>query len=685
MTHTRILPLALLGWLVAPALAQPALTPEMVARTRLATSVQLSDDGKWACYTLSQPRLLEQAEFEDGPAYVEVHGINAQGGSRPLITQRAGISGLRFSPDQGALTFLSKRDKDKFTSLYRLPMDGGEAQRIYSFGSNLTGYSLSPQGDRLAFLATVPLDPERSRRKKLGFSAEVFEEDWEPVRLYLARPGASSEGLQPVEGLPGSLGEVHWSPDGSRLAVTLAPNPGVDADLMYRRIHLLDARTGKSQVAIKNPGKLGQLAFSPDGKHLSLLTGEDLNDPDNGRLWVADCATGATRDLWPGLAARVTKVDWVGPQRLRALVWKGLVSEVWELGLDGSKSLVVAAGEEIITDLAVSGNGQRSLYLSESPKHPGEVFWQESRQAPRRVTRLNPELELLGWARQEAFTYKARDGQEIEGVLIHPREAQAGQRYPLIMWVHGGPESLVHNGWLNYYSMPGQVAAARGYAVFYPNYRGSIGRSVAFSKLGQKDPAGREFEDLIDGVDALVARGLVDPKKVGVTGGSYGGYATAWCSTYFSDRFAAGVMSVGISNKISKSGTTDIPDEEYLVHARQRPWEAWSFLLERSPIQHVLKHRTPLLILHGKEDPRVHPAQSLEMYRYLKMAGQAPVRLVLYPGEGHGNRKAVARYDYQLRMLEWMDHYLKGPGGEPPSWDLRPPLPGKTRSGSTEL
>jgi dipeptidyl aminopeptidase/acylaminoacyl peptidase len=164
--------------------------------------------------------------------------------------------------------------------------------------------------------------------------------------------------------------------------------------------------------------------------------------------------------------------------------------------------------------------------------------------------------------------------------------------------------------------------------------------------------------------------GLVDRAKVGVTGGSYGGYATAWCSTRYSDRFAAGVMFVGISDKISKVGTTDIPNEEYYVHALKRPWEDWKFLLERSPIYHAAQGRTPLLILHGKDDPRVNVGQSRELYRHLKLHNRAPVRLVLYPGEVHGNRKAAARLDYNLRLMQWMEHYLKGPGGPVPSMEL---------------
>jgi dipeptidyl aminopeptidase/acylaminoacyl peptidase len=276
-------------------------------------------------------------------------------------------------------------------------------------------------------------------------------------------------------------------------------------------------------------------------------------------------------------------------------------------------------------------------------------------------------------AKQSVVKYKARDGLEIEGLLISPLNASGPA--PTLLTVHGGPESHYDDGWLTYYSLPGQVAAAKGYAVFYPNYRGSTGRGVEYAKSSQGDPAGKEFEDLIDAVDYLIEAGVTAKDKVGVTGGSYGGYATAWLTTRYTDRFAAGVMFVGISDKISKVGTTDIPDEEYLVHARKRPWDAWEFFAERSPIRYVEQARTPLLIMHGKEDPRVHPTQSMELFRFLKVLDQTPVRLVLYPGEGHGNRNAAARYDYNLRMLRWFDTYLMNSGAEKPEVEIDYQLP----------
>src|SRR5690606_25809551 len=193
-------------------------------------------------------------------------------------------------------------------------------------------------------------------------------------------------------------------------------------------------------------------------------------------------------------------------------------------------------------------------------QHPAELFVMTAAdEAPRRVTDTNPWLAGKRLAPQEVIRYEARDGLEIEGLLIRPLDETPGERAPLIVVVHGGPESHYDNGWLTGYSTPGQLAAARGFAVFYPNYRGSTGRGVAFSKTSQGDAAGAEFDDVIDGVDHLIEIGLVDGERVGVTGGSYGGYATAWFSTRHTERFAAGAMFVGIPNKIPKFGTTDIP------------------------------------------------------------------------------------------------------------------------------
>jgi dipeptidyl aminopeptidase/acylaminoacyl peptidase len=262
--------------------------------------------------------------------------------------------------------------------------------------------------------------------------------------------------------------------------------------------------------------------------------------------------------------------------------------------------------------------------------------------------------------KQQVITWKADDGLELQGLLIYPADYNKGEEHPMITVVHGGPEAHYDNGWLTDYSDPGQVGAGQGYFVFYPNYRGSTGRGVEFAKSSQADMAGAEFDDIVKGVDQLIAQGIADSARVGVTGGSYGGYATGWFSTRYTNRFAAGVMFVGISNNISKWGTSDIPEELYLVHARERIWNNYMEFLERSPIYYAGQADTPLLIMAGKQDTRVDPGQSYELYRHIKTRTDTPVRLVLYPGEGHGNQNATAQYDYNLRMMRWFGEYLKG-------------------------
>ena len=516
--------------------------------------------------------------------------------------------------------------------------------------------------------------PEPAAKKKLkekGFSQQIYEEDLPPVHVWIAATGEKAEKPRALE-LAGAASELRWSPVDNRLAVALAPTPLVDDEYMARKVHVVDADTGKVLARFDNPGKLGEVAWSPDGKQLAMISAADINDPAAGRLRVAPAGGGELRDLLPGYEGHVAALAWQDANAIMFLGAEGVWTTFNRINADGSdRRTIVAAGQPVLTDMTLARDVRAAAFVAETPAHPSEVFAMKHGEAgPRRLTDSNPWLAGMALATQEVVRYKARDGLEIEGILIRPLNEEKGKRYPLILVIHGGPEAHYRNGWLTGYASPGQMGAARGFAVFYPNYRGSTGRGVAFSKLSQGDPAGKEFDDYVDGVDHLMAAGLVDRARVGITGGSYGGYASAWGATYYSDRFAAAVMFVGISDKVSKVGTTDIANEEYLVHARHRPWDDWNLFRERSPIYHTGKSRTPTLILGGKDDPRVHPSQSLELYRYLKLRGQAPVRLVVYPGEQHGNRRAASRFDYSLRMLQWMEHYLKGPGGAPPPLEL---------------
>jgi dipeptidyl aminopeptidase/acylaminoacyl peptidase len=661
---TFLLTVCLLLSALAPSLAD-GLTPLDVARTRAAGSPRISPDGRYLAYLLTIPHDPSQAGFKNAPSEPELHLYDLQTRSdRVFITGDDKLKALHWTPDSRSLSFLSKRNQEKTTSLYTIPVDGGEASRRLVFAEDISAYSIAPDGRRVAFVARQRKAKAVERREKLGFDQEIFEEEWPYSRLYLSALDSRTSDLQPLP-VEGHVSEVQWSPrpGDDRLLVISAPNPGVDASLVYRRLHVIDP-AGAVLAAIPNPGKLGACAWSPDGATVAFSAGVDKNDPDEGDLFLADSRTGTMRDLTAGMEARVDSFSWRSSSGLLAAMSFGADSKLMSLSTSGGRKDAGSDPELNYLDVDVAADGTR-VVAADSASMPRELFVNG-----RRITNSNPWLTSKSLAKQEVVTYTARDGLKLQGILIHPLEGTVSGPAPLILTVHGGPESHFDNGWLTNYSNPGQVAAARGYAVFYPNYRGSTGRGVAFAKSSQGDPAGKEFDDLVDGVDFLIAQGIADKSKVGVTGGSYGGYATAWLSTRYTDRFAAGVMFVGISDKIAKVGTTDIPDEEYLVHARKRPWEGFELFASRSPIRYVENAHTPLLIMHGKDDPRVHPSQSMELFRFLKLVGKTPVRLVLYPGEGHGNRKAASRYDYNLRMLQWFDHYLKGPGGEMPAPEL---------------
>lgn len=651
-------------------------TPRHVARLRAVRSAAMSPDGRRIAYSLLVQRDPyadeDEGEFEDGPAWMELHLVDVESGrSRPFVTGEVNVGRVDWTPDGSGISFTLKRGSDEHVCLYVIPVDGGEARRVLKHETDIGDYSWSPDGEQVAFLAQKKEDKEKKKLKDKGFAAEVYEEDLQNTYVWIARPDSQTEPRR--LDLPGSANAVHWSPAGDRLAVVLAPTPSVDDRYMRQKVHVVDPETGGIAARIDNPGKLGSVRWSPDGRHLAMISAADLNDPAAGRLMAAPGDGGALRDLIPGYEGHVASIAWQDADTIMFIGDEGVSTVLGKVDVDaGGRKTLVGHGDVILSGLTLARDGMSGAMLGESAGHPSDVFYMaHGDDAPRRLTDSNPWLSDMRFAKQEVVEFNARDGLDLQGILIHPLDEEGGIRYPLILYVHGGPEAHEQNGWLTGYGTPGQVAAARGFAVFYPNYRGSTGRGVEFSKLSQGDEAGKEFDDLVDAVEHLVAAGLVDRDKVGITGGSYGGYASGWGATALTDHFAASVMFVGISDAISKKGTTDIPNEDYLVHTRYHLWDdRWEFALERSPIYHVAKARTPILILHGKNDPRVHPGQSMELYRHLKTIGKTPVRLVWYPGEGHGNRRAANRLDYNLRMLRWMEHYLKGPGGAPPPLEV---------------
>ena len=643
------------------------LTLEETVSLKTVTSARISPIGDAIAYLLSVPRKLY--EDDDGKAWVELHVVNLEGESRPYFAGQVEVSSLAWSADGNGFFFVGKRDVSaEQADIFRMQVDGGEAQVIYTGQSAIRSIHPSPDGRSLAFLAPDPAPAEDKTLAEKGFKALVYEESAKAARLWLLD---IETGEAVAQDIAGSVSDFQWAPDGEHYAVALAPTPLIDDEYMARDVFVLSTKDASIRNQLGSVGKLAHFAWSPDGKQIAWIAGEDINDPAAGRLYVASSKGGERRDLVPGYEGQIDGFYW---QDEGSIVWlgsRGLWTEIERVSLGDIQPVGKAPDSGPIIRTIDAYPGQRvAAALVDTPEHPQEVYLLQPGAAPERLTNSNPVLNERKLARQEPIRYAARDGLELEAVLIHPANKTPKGGSPLVMMIHGGPESHYSNGWMSNYSRPAQTLAAQGYLVVYPNYRGSTGRGVEFSKLSQHGYAAEEFNDIVDAKTHLVEAGLAVSGRVGITGGSYGGYASMWAASALSEHFAAAVAFVGISDQISKFGTTDIPNEMFNVHARAYPWEDWMWMLERSPIYHVDKARTPLLIMHGKEDPRVHPSQSLEMYRHVKVRTDTPVRLVYYPGEGHGNKNTAARYDYSLRLDRWMNHYLKGPGGDAPPYEI---------------
>ena len=640
-----------------------------IAQTRGVGEVEISPDGALVAYTLSVPR--KPGVDDNGGAWAELWVVGRDGKSaRGFVTGKVNVSAVRFSPDGSLITYLAKRGDDKQRQVWALPLAGGESFKLTAAKSDVEAYDWRSDGKALAYVVADPLPKEQETLREKGFKQEVYEEDWQPRRIVL-QPLAVTDGggvsgpsgdPRPLDALPGQPWSVAFSPDGKRLLTDLSPRVLVDDQYMFRVLHVVDAESGAVLGKVDHRGKLGPFDFSADGAAVLFVAAADVSDHQAGRLMAAPAAGGAARDLLPTLEGHVESFRTTPGGDVVYLAGVGTGTRLGRVRPDGSGGAILSeTADPVWESLALDRSGMTAALAGESPSFPREAFTLalEPGGRPLRLTDSNPWLKERRLAQQEVIRYPARDGLMIEGLLIRPLAAKPGAKAPLVAIIHGGPEAHYKNGWLTRYSEPGQLLAAEGYAVFYPNYRGSTGRGVAFAKAAFGDPVGKEFDDVLDGIDYLVAQGVADPAKVGITGGSYGGYFTAWGATKHSSRFAAGVMFVGISDTLFKARTTDIPREDEMVHMGTTPTANPQFYGERSPITFVGNAKTPLLILHGKEDPRVDPSQSRMLYRALKEKGDVPVRLVWYPGEGHGNRNAPARYDYTLRLMQWFDWYIK--------------------------
>jgi dipeptidyl aminopeptidase/acylaminoacyl peptidase len=278
--------------------------------------------------------------------------------------------------------------------------------------------------------------------------------------------------------------------------------------------------------------------------------------------------------------------------------------------------------------------------------------------APRRLTDTNPQTRDFQSFPKEIVTWKGALGQDMEGLLVYPTGYANGQRVPLMLNVHGGPAGTHSNSFTPAARLWGwPLFAQAGYAVFFPNPRGSGGYGEAFRSANVGDWGVKDFEDVMKGVDALVERGIADPEQLAVSGWSYGGFMTSTIVTK-TDRFKAAIVGAAVTNLASFTGTTDIPDFSR-SYFRKWPWEDATAYVEHSALFHAGNVKTPSLVVHGDKDDRVPISQGYEFYAALRARG-VPTDLLVLPRQPHGPREPKLLRTCQEWILRWTEKYTRG-------------------------
>jgi len=638
--------------------AQDVFMPEDVFQIKSCTGVKISPDGNWIAYTV---RIQREVQEKAGRTYNELYLLSTTTGEvRPFICGKVNVSSPKWSPDGSKIAFLTKRGVEAHTQIWIISTNGGEARQVSDSKTNIITFQWHPSENKIGYIAINPKSDREKELAKKGYGFIFYEENVKHRNLYLLNlENNDVEQLTKDQ----TVWDFIFSPDGKKIGASISSQNLIDHRYMFRKIYILSLEDKKLNQLTNNPGKLGNYVFSPDGTKLAYAAALTREDHQISQAYVIDITGAEALNLTiPDFRGHVNWISWKDNKTVIYRAGEGVWPTLSIVDVNGGEREKILNGKEsriIFGNPDVSKNGDVFAMVGSTPSSAPEVYLWKPGESIKRLTNLNPWLEERSLGDQKVINYKARDDLQIEGLLIYPVGYKSGEKYPLIVYVHGGPEYHNYNTWLTRYSTPGQVMSGKGYFVFYPNYRASTGYGVKFAMEGYGDPAGKEFDDIADGIDYLVEEGLVDQDRVGLAGGSYGGYASAWFATYYTKYVRAVCMFVGISDLISKQGTTDIAYEDIYVHMGKSLEEMWDLSLKRSPIYWVHQSKTAVLIYGGAADTRVHPSQSMELYRRLKVNEHPAVRLVQYPGEGHGNAKQPGQIDVLHRQIQWLDWYVR--------------------------
>lgn len=631
-----------------------------------AGSAAISPDGRFVAYGISSPD-WEQDAFVRHLWLADV----SSGRTWQLTQGKKGVSAQAWSPDSRWLAFASDREGGK-SQIFAIRPDGGESIQLTNSETGVNMFRWSPDGKSIAFTAT---DKRTGDRKNHLGDFEVVRRDYAHSHLWTFEVAealkAPVTGKRITKGSEFTVRGFDWSPDGRRIAFSGTVNPdlvqGGTAD-----IYTVTIDTGEVKKIVSQPGSDGGPRWSPDGRQIIFHSamGKEIDYHINMRLAVVSADGGAVRSLTDSFDENPQLADWTS-----AGVYF-LASQRTErhlFHLDPSTDRITRVSKSPVGwQVSVTPDGKRAAGSIEDGKQLREVYvfdlpaWSQ-----KKLTGLTAAVNDWTLPISEVISWKSRDGVEIEGVLTKPRDFDPARKYPLLCVIHGGPTGTDRPLMVHAWGYPIDIWTARGALVLRVNYRGSAGYGEKFRQLNVRNLGVGDAWDVESGVDHLVAKGWVDPKRVGVMGWSQGGYISAFLTTT-STKFAAVSVGAGISNWATYYYNTDITPFT-IQYLGDDPADDPEIYRKTSPMSYIKQAKTPTLIQHGENDRRVPIANAYELRQGLEDRG-VPVEMIVYKGFGHGVNKPKASRAVLEHNLLWFNHYI---WGDPKPDFVNPKLPQK--------
>ena len=645
-----------------------AVTFDDVLAIKAVGGATLSPDGSQVLYTVRQ--WVAEKERMEARTHIWSVATNGSTPARQITSGEKGDSQPQWSPDGKFISFVSARGagEDVKAQVYVMRADGGEAARLTDSRENVSSYSWSPDNTRIAYVTTDARSAAEEANLKKRDDERVFEGDFRYAHAWVIDVTTKtatriSEGTNyTVAGAPS------WAPDGKRFVFGAGATPMLRDN--RRDIYLANIDTTQIETLSTNFGSDTSPRWSPDGQSIAWTsepyTGPPLPDGTapgvtmQSKLMLYDVAARSVKDVSsPAFDTDAGNPVWTAEgNRVMFVAGKRAYSEAFAYDLTSGRYTQLSS-KRTMQGASISKDGRTIALTMDAPDSASEVYVTDPAfQTFRKLTTTNPQLAEMAQGDTEVVTWKGADGMEVEGVLLKPVGFQANRKYPSLVVAHGGPAGAYVNGFRLGGLEGGQVWANKGWAVFYPNPRGSTNYGEKFLQHNVNDWGGGDFKDIMTGVDALVARGIADPDKLAHIGWSYGGYMTAWVITQ-TTRFKAAMVGAGLTNMWSMYGTNDIPSVLISYFGGIPNAKTLPLYLDRSAMSHIDKVTTPTLILHGAQDERVPVGQAQELYRGLKDRGKA-TELVFYPREGHGFTEYYHQKDRMQRIYDWVTKYTLG-------------------------